>query len=62
MFSTDLPEGHGVFNQFDIVTAQQAGLYLAGPYAGVHTGSLACSPHPGLCRRRRWSRNLQWGI
>ncbi len=29
------PQGDGLFNQLDIVAAQQAGTYLAGPYAAV---------------------------
>jgi hypothetical protein len=29
------PAGDGLFNQFDIIAAQQAGTYLTGPYAAV---------------------------
>lgn len=33
------PQGDGVFNQFDIIAAQQAGLYLMGPYSSLDQGS-----------------------
>jgi hypothetical protein len=32
------PTGDGLFNQLDIVAAQQAGLYLQGPYGAVAAG------------------------
>ena len=32
------PAGDGLFNQFDIIAANVAGLYLQGPYAAVKTG------------------------
>lgn len=40
------PAEDGVFNQLDIVAAQQAGLLLAGPYASVQANSLASVPEP----------------
>jgi len=32
------PAGDGLFNQFDVIAAQQAGIYLTGPYAAVRSG------------------------
>ena len=46
MLSTDPPVGDGVFNQLDIVAAQQAGLYLTGSYASVQTDSFVAVPEP----------------
>lgn len=36
------PAGDGLFNQFDIIAAQQANVYLTGPYAAISAGG-----HPG---------------
>jgi hypothetical protein len=35
------PPGDGQFNQIDIVQAQQASLYLTGPYAAIQTAGMA---------------------
>ena len=35
------PAGDGRFDQLDIVAAQQAGVYLAGPYSAVNPGGAA---------------------
>lgn len=41
------PAGDGVFNQLDIVAAQQAAIYLAGSYAGVNGETLPVAvPEP----------------
>ena len=32
------PAGDGMFNQFDIIAANVAGVYLQGPYAAIQTG------------------------
>ena len=36
-----------MFDQLDIVAAQQAAVYLAGPYAGVYGDALVAVPEPG---------------
>lgn len=42
------PTGDGVFDQFDIIAAQQTGSYLTGPYAGnKQTDPHAMVPEPG---------------
>jgi hypothetical protein len=43
----DPPVGDGVFNQRDIVVAQQAAIYFTGAYAGLHAeGLVATVPEP----------------
>ena len=37
------PAGDGFFDQFDIIAAQQAGLYLSGPYAALETARTMAS-------------------
>ena len=34
------PVGDGLFNQFDIIAANLAGVYLQGPYAAIQTGAV----------------------
>jgi hypothetical protein len=36
----DPPVGDGLFNQFDIIAAQQAGVYLTGPYVAIKSGGI----------------------
>ena len=35
------PAGDGLFNQFDIIAAQQGAAYLTGPYAAIQPGGTA---------------------
>ena len=39
-FARNPPAGDGLFNQFDIIAANVAGVYLQGPYAAVQTGGI----------------------